>query len=257
MTYQLHLTETGWGVREKATMEKPQEYWSFYGIRYPRTNYRLEMDEYNNHLASLKTYSGSGLPPQGFKDGDEVVLDRDFKFQFQVTNFKGVAYSNTSNNQSTKVVALSLTKTEVKEEKEYVCSNCGVILEHNPSTCPNCGSGHFWPKTPPSREEEQGEVSKCCGSEMIPPDLEAAEGAGSLYSAFLCHICKKCGKPCAPSEQGEKELLPLPIIGVTQDDMWDMVEYSILTNPKGWVRWAKRKFILTKKDTPCLLKKTK
>lgn len=109
--------------------------------------------------------SGSGLPPQGFKDGDEVVLGKDFKFQFRVTNFKGVAYSNTSNNQSTKVVALSLTKTEVKEGCKilpkdtcphhdddvsfepgyYSCQRCGTDFKDNPNP------------TPPSREEEQGE----------------------------------------------------------------------------------------------------
>lgn len=42
------------------------------------------------------------------------------------------------------------------------------------------------------------EVSDCCKSDMIPPDLDAAENAGSLYRAHLCYICKKCGKVCEP-----------------------------------------------------------
>ena len=42
------------------------------------------------------------------------------------------------------------------------------------------------------------EVSDCCGYEMIPPDLEAAENAGSLYRSFCCYICAKCGKVCEP-----------------------------------------------------------
>jgi hypothetical protein len=46
--------------------------------------------------------------------------------------------------------------------------------------------------------DEDTKISNCCKSEIIPPDLDSAEQAGSLYSAFLCYICTKCGKPCEP-----------------------------------------------------------
>lgn len=40
-------------------------------------------------------------------------------------------------------------------------------------------------------------VSSCCSSsDMIEPDWEAAEGAGSLWRAYACYICRKCGKAC-------------------------------------------------------------
>jgi hypothetical protein len=40
-------------------------------------------------------------------------------------------------------------------------------------------------------------VSSCCSSsDMIEPDLEAAEEAGSLWRAYACYICRKCGKAC-------------------------------------------------------------
>lgn len=45
---------------------------------------------------------------------------------------------------------------------------------------------------------EENLVSECCKSDMIPPDLDGAENAGSLYRAFICYICIKCGKPCEP-----------------------------------------------------------
>lgn len=38
--------------------------------------------------------------------------------------------------------------------------------------------------------------SSCCSSETIPPDLEAAKNSGSLWRAYACYICKKCGQPC-------------------------------------------------------------
>ena len=42
------------------------------------------------------------------------------------------------------------------------------------------------------------QISDCCNAEMIPPDLNLAEESGSLYKAFICYICTKCGKPCDP-----------------------------------------------------------
>ena len=41
-------------------------------------------------------------------------------------------------------------------------------------------------------------VSGCCSSEMIPPDWDMAEQMGSLWRAYACYICKKCGKACKP-----------------------------------------------------------
>ena len=41
-------------------------------------------------------------------------------------------------------------------------------------------------------------VSGCCSSKMIPPDWDMAEQMGSLWRAYACYICKKCGKPCEP-----------------------------------------------------------
>lgn len=39
--------------------------------------------------------------------------------------------------------------------------------------------------------------SKCCNSsELIEPDWDAAEEMGSLWRAYACYICKKCGKAC-------------------------------------------------------------
>lgn len=44
-------------------------------------------------------------------------------------------------------------------------------------------------------------VSGCCNYIMIPPDWEAAEKAGSMWRAYACYICKKCGKPCEAIEK--------------------------------------------------------
>ena len=44
-------------------------------------------------------------------------------------------------------------------------------------------------------------VRKCCGSSVIEPDWEMAEKAGSLWRAFACYICKRCGKECEVQEQ--------------------------------------------------------
>lgn len=41
-------------------------------------------------------------------------------------------------------------------------------------------------------------ISDCCGAKMIPPDFEIAKQAGSLWKAWACYICKKCGKSCKP-----------------------------------------------------------
>lgn len=54
---------------------------------------------------------------------------------------------------------------------------------------------------PYTSEGDENFISDCCNSEMIPPDFEAADNAGSLYRAFLCYICKKCGKVCEPIEK--------------------------------------------------------
>lgn len=42
--------------------------------------------------------------------------------------------------------------------------------------------------------------SICCNFETIPPDWKMAEKMGSLYAAYACHICKKCGNACEISE---------------------------------------------------------
>ena len=49
--------------------------------------------------------------------------------------------------------------------------------------------------------EESPIVSNCCNSEMIPPDWDMAEKAGSLWRAYAVYICKKCGKVCEPVEE--------------------------------------------------------
>lgn len=41
-------------------------------------------------------------------------------------------------------------------------------------------------------------LSSCCSSEMILPDWNMAEQMGSLWRAYACYICKKCGKVCEP-----------------------------------------------------------
>lgn len=38
--------------------------------------------------------------------------------------------------------------------------------------------------------------SSCSNYEVIPPDWERAEKSGSLWRAYVCYICKKCGQPC-------------------------------------------------------------
>ena len=43
-----------------------------------------------------------------------------------------------------------------------------------------------------------GAASGCCSSEIIPPDWDMAEKMGSLWGAYACYICKKCGKVCEP-----------------------------------------------------------
>lgn len=45
--------------------------------------------------------------------------------------------------------------------------------------------------------DEKMLISRCCNSSnLIEPDLEAAEEAGSLWQAYACYICKDCGKAC-------------------------------------------------------------
>lgn len=46
------------------------------------------------------------------------------------------------------------------------------------------------------KEDIPVKLSDCCKSEMIPPDWETADRSGSLWRAYACYICKKCGKPC-------------------------------------------------------------
>ena len=41
-------------------------------------------------------------------------------------------------------------------------------------------------------------VSDCCKADMIPPDWDAMEEAGSLWRAYAYYICKKCSKACKP-----------------------------------------------------------
>lgn len=39
--------------------------------------------------------------------------------------------------------------------------------------------------------------SKCCNFKVIPPaSEEEIEKAGSMWRAWACYICKKCGKAC-------------------------------------------------------------
>ncbi len=39
--------------------------------------------------------------------------------------------------------------------------------------------------------------SKCCNTtELIEPDWDMAEKMGSMWRAYACYICKKCGKAC-------------------------------------------------------------
>ncbi len=47
---------------------------------------------------------------------------------------------------------------------------------------------------------EKIELSDCCNSEMIPPDWEMADKMGSMWRAWVCYICKKCGNVCNPIE---------------------------------------------------------
>lgn len=44
----------------------------------------------------------------------------------------------------------------------------------------------------------KNEQSNCCGADMIPPDWEEAESAGSLWQAYAVYICKACHKACEP-----------------------------------------------------------
>ena len=53
-----------------------------------------------------------------------------------------------------------------------------------------------------SQHDAKLPVSRCCNSsDLIEPDWEAAEEAGSLWRAYACYICKKCGKACEVVEQ--------------------------------------------------------
>ncbi len=36
---------------------------------------------------------------------------------------------------------------------------------------------------------------------MIPPDWEMADMMGSMWRAYACYICKKCGKVCEPIKE--------------------------------------------------------
>jgi len=56
------------------------------------------------------------------------------------------------------------------------------------------GSGEGIPNEVPAEIE----VSNCCKYKMIPPDWEMADKAGSLWRAYACYICKKCGNACEP-----------------------------------------------------------
>ncbi len=47
-------------------------------------------------------------------------------------------------------------------------------------------------------------LSNCCKSEMIPPDWEMADMMGSMWRAYACYICKKCGKVCEPIKEEVK-----------------------------------------------------
>lgn len=56
------------------------------------------------------------------------------------------------------------------------------------------------------KTEEHGDkdmVSKCCCSDMIEPDWEMAEERGSMWRAYVCYICKSCGKSCKAIERSD------------------------------------------------------
>lgn len=44
--------------------------------------------------------------------------------------------------------------------------------------------------------ETENLKSDCCNSDMIPPDEEMMETAGSLWRAYACYICVRCGNAC-------------------------------------------------------------
>ncbi len=53
------------------------------------------------------------------------------------------------------------------------------------------------------KTEEFGDkdmVSKCCGSDMVEPDWDMADNAGSMWRAYTCYICNKCSKACEAIE---------------------------------------------------------
>lgn len=50
-------------------------------------------------------------------------------------------------------------------------------------------------------------ISDCCGAKMIPPDEDAADEAGALCWAYLCYICKECGKACEPVEKNKINIM--------------------------------------------------
>jgi hypothetical protein len=55
---------------------------------------------------------------------------------------------------------------------------------------------------------------------MIPPDEEAAEEAGSLCWAYLCYICKECGKVCAAVEKTKNK------INIVSDNKEEYIAYA-------------------------------
>lgn len=84
------------------------------------------------------------------------------------------------------------------ESKEY-----GVFYE-GPPICSNCEDDRYRELVDFNKLKEGPEaekVSNCCGSSMIPPDLLQAEEMGSLWRAYACYICKKCGCPCEPVDR--------------------------------------------------------
>jgi len=54
------------------------------------------------------------------------------------------------------------------------------------------------PEQQPQPILQKASVSGCCNADMIPPDWDAAEEAGSMWRACACYLCKSCGKPCEP-----------------------------------------------------------
>lgn len=63
-------------------------------------------------------------------------------------------------------------------------------------------------------KKEEEEVSVCCGFSMIPPaSEEELERAGSMWGAYACYICRKCGEVCEPINKSQYKKITVMDIG--------------------------------------------